>query len=109
MAFVIVHVACPLPSSVVVLVLQLTRLEFGSVTDQVRSPVGVPAEPVTVAVKVKLPPATTPAALSLTDVADAVDPAAPAAIGQRPSERANTLVKTAMMRPPLLFMRSPLR
>ncbi len=74
MASVIVQVAWPLPSSVVVLVLQSTGLEFGSVTDQAMVPVGVMPGPVTAAVKVKLPPVTTPAALSVTVVVDGAMP-----------------------------------
>ncbi len=102
------HVAWPLPSSVVVLVVQLTGCELGSVTTQPTSPVGVPAEPVTVTVKIRVPPVTRPDALSATVVSEAVDPAAPPAVGQRPSESAKTAPTTAMNRPPLVFKRIPL-
>ncbi len=43
---------------------------LGPLTDQSTVPDGVPADPETDAVKVKLPPATTPAASSLTLVVE---------------------------------------
>jgi hypothetical protein len=51
---------------------QVTGL--GPVTTQVSMPVGIPPGPETVAVKVKEPPVSTPAALSLTIVVEAATP-----------------------------------
>ena len=61
-------VQLPVPLSSSVDGAQLTAWPFGSVTVHETVPVGVPSAPDTVAVKLKLPPVATPAALSLTVV-----------------------------------------
>ena len=66
MTSVTVQVPTPLPLSVEGA--QETAWPFGSVTVQETAPVGVTPGPDTVAVKVKLPPVATPAAVSVTPV-----------------------------------------
>ena len=66
MTSVTVQVPSPLPSSVEGG--QATAAPFGSVTVQVTEPVGVAPAPVTVAVKVRVPPVAKPEALSATTV-----------------------------------------
>src|SRR5208283_5850056 len=76
---------------------QVTALPRGSVTVQVSVPVGVTpgGEPDTVAVNMKAPPVTTPVALLLTVVMEAL--AAPAGAATRPSETTHVTVPMKAM------------